>query len=123
MNTAQHSVVVTGIGATTPLGGDSASTWEGLLAGRSGVAPLTHDWAEELPVRIAAEIAVEPTEIIPRPQARKLDRSAQFALVAAREAWADAGFTAKAGEDVSVSPDRLGAVIAPAGSRRTRCRC
>jgi 3-oxoacyl-[acyl-carrier-protein] synthase II len=112
VNTTHHSVVVTGIGATTPLGGDSASTWEGLLAGRSGAGHLTQDWAAELPVRIAAQIAVEPTEIIPRPQARKLDRSAQFALVATREAWADAGFTGKAGEDASVSPDRLGAVIA-----------
>ncbi|WP_314172430.1 beta-ketoacyl-ACP synthase II [Streptomyces winkii] len=112
MSTTQHSVVVTGIGATTPLGGDSASFWEGLVAGRSGVALLTQDWAADLPVRIAAEIAVEPTEIIPRPQARKLDRSAQFALIATREAWADAGFTSKAGEDASVSPDRLGAVVA-----------
>ena len=112
VSTTQHSVVVTGIGATTPLGGDSASTWEGLIAGRSGVALLSHDWAAELPVRIAAEIAVEPGEIIPRPQARKLDRSAQFALIATREAWADAGFSAKAGEDASVSPDRLGAVVA-----------
>lgn len=112
VSTTQHSVVVTGIGATTPLGGDSASTWEGLVAGRSGVALLTHDWADDLPVRIAAEIAVEPTEIIPRPQARKLDRSAQFALIAAREAWADAGFTSRAGEDTSISPDRLGTVVA-----------
>ena len=112
MNTTHHSVVVTGIGATTPLGGDSASTWEGLLAGRSGVGPLTQDWAAELPVRIAAEIAVEPTETIPRPQARKLDRSAQFALVATREAWADAGFSGRAGEEAAVSPDRLGAVVA-----------
>ncbi|MFH8367559.1 beta-ketoacyl-ACP synthase II [Streptomyces sp. NPDC018031] len=112
MNSTNHTVVVTGIGATTPLGGDSASTWEALLAGRSGIGRLEQDWAAELPVRIAAEIAVEPTEIIPRPQARKLDRSAQFALIAAREAWADAGFTGKAGEDSSVDPDRLGAVVA-----------
>jgi 3-oxoacyl-[acyl-carrier-protein] synthase II len=107
-----RTVVVTGIGATTPLGGDSASTWEGLQAGRSGVQLLQHDWAAELPVRIAAEVAVEPGEAIPRPQARKLDRSAQFALIAAREAWADAGFTAKAGDDAAADPDRLGAVIA-----------
>jgi 3-oxoacyl-[acyl-carrier-protein] synthase II len=112
VSTTPTSVVVTGIGATTPLGGDSASTWEGLLAGRSGVGPLTQDWAEQLPVRIAAQIAVEPTEVIPRPQARKLDRSAQFALVAAQEAWSDAGFTAKAGEDAAISPDRVGSVIA-----------
>lgn len=112
MSPTNHTVVVTGIGATTPLGGDSASTWEALLAGRSGVRTLTEDWAAELPVRIAARVAVEPGEILPRPLARKLDRSAQFALIAAREAWADAGFTAKAGEDPAVDPDRLGAVIA-----------
>ncbi|MGW7486743.1 beta-ketoacyl-ACP synthase II [Streptomyces sp. NPDC054786] len=112
MNATNRTVVVTGIGATTPLGGDSASSWEAMLAGRSGVSTLEQDWAAELPVRIAGQIAVEPTEIIPRPQARKLDRSAQFALVAAQEAWKDAGFTAKAGEDTSVNPDRLGAVIA-----------
>jgi 3-oxoacyl-[acyl-carrier-protein] synthase II len=108
-----RTVVVTGIGATTPLGGDVASTWEGLVAGRSGVTPLTQEWAADQPVRIAAQIAVEPTEVIPRPQARRLDRSAQFALVAAQEAWADAGFTAKAGEEgAGVEPERLGAVIA-----------
>ncbi|MFJ4982746.1 beta-ketoacyl-ACP synthase II [Streptomyces sp. NPDC088732] len=112
MSPTNHTVVVTGIGATTPLGGDSASSWEGLLAGRSGVTALTQDWAADLPVRIAAQIAVEPLEVLPRPVARKLDRSAQFALIATREAWADAGFTAKAGEDSSVDPDRLGAVIA-----------
>ncbi|MFG3119401.1 beta-ketoacyl-ACP synthase II [Streptomyces sp. NPDC048197] len=112
MNATNRTVVVTGIGATTPLGGDSASTWEAMLAGRSGVSTLDQDWAADLPVRIAGQIAVEPSEIIPRPQARKLDRSAQFALVAAQEAWKDAGFTARAGEDTSVNPDRLGAVIA-----------
>ncbi|QBJ90358.1 beta-ketoacyl-[acyl-carrier-protein] synthase II [Streptomyces seoulensis] len=112
MSPTNRTVVVTGIGATTPLGGDAASTWDAMLAGRSGVSRLEQEWAAELPVQIAAQIAVEPGEILPRPQARKLDRSAQFALIAAKEAWADAGFTAKAGEDQSVNPDRLGAVIA-----------
>ncbi|MER6266114.1 beta-ketoacyl-ACP synthase II [Streptomyces sp900105755] len=112
MSPTNRTVVVTGIGATTPLGGDAASFWEALVAGKSGVRLLEQDWAAELPVRIAAQIAVEPGEIIPRPQARKLDRSAQFALIAAKEAWADAGFTAKAGEDASANPDRVGAVIA-----------
>ncbi|MEU0113859.1 beta-ketoacyl-ACP synthase II [Streptomyces bobili] len=112
MSPTNRTVVVTGIGATTPLGGDAASTWEGLIAGKSGVKPLEQDWAAEQAVRIAAQIAVEPTEVIPRPQARKLDRSAQFALIAAQEAWKDAGFEARAGEDASVDPDRLGAVIA-----------
>ncbi|MDX2595059.1 MULTISPECIES: beta-ketoacyl-ACP synthase II [Streptomyces] len=112
MSPTNRTVVVTGIGATTPLGGDVVSTWEALVAGRSGVSLLEQEWAAQLPVRIAAQIAVEPGEVIPRPQARKLDRSAQFALIAAQEAWKDAGFTAKAGEDTSVNPDRLGAVIA-----------
>ncbi|MER7178526.1 beta-ketoacyl-ACP synthase II [Streptomyces hyaluromycini] len=112
MSPTNRTVVVTGIGATTPLGGDAASFWEALVAGKSGVRLLEQDWAAELPVRIAAQIAVEPGEIIPRPQARKLDRSAQFALIAAKEAWKDAGFTARAGEDASADPDRVGAVIA-----------
>ncbi|QOV38607.1 beta-ketoacyl-[acyl-carrier-protein] synthase family protein [Streptomyces ferrugineus] len=120
MSPTNRTVVVTGIGATTPLGGDAASTWEGLVAGRSGVKPLEQDWAADQAVRIAAPVAVEPTEIIPRPQARRLDRSAQFALIAAQEAWKDAGFEAKAGETGTsaataagtVDPDRLGAVIA-----------
>ncbi|MFC9286422.1 beta-ketoacyl-[acyl-carrier-protein] synthase family protein [Streptomyces sp. NPDC057052] len=119
MSPTNRTVVVTGIGATTPLGGDAASTWEGLVAGKSGVTPLEQDWAADQAVRIAAQIAVEPTEVIPRPQARKLDRSAQFALIAAQEAWKDAGFaprtadgTSDAASGASVDPDRLGAVIA-----------
>ncbi|MEU9442526.1 beta-ketoacyl-ACP synthase II [Streptomyces sp. NPDC048304] len=112
MSPTNRTVVVTGIGATTPLGGDVASFWEALVAGKSGVSLLEQEWAADLPVRIAAQIAVDPGEIIPRPQARKLDRSAQFALIAAQEAWKDAGFAARAGEDASVNPDRLGAVIA-----------
>ncbi|RPK43136.1 beta-ketoacyl-ACP synthase II [Streptomyces sp. ADI93-02] len=112
MSPTNRTVVVTGIGATTPLGGDSASTWEGLMAGRSGVKPLEGERFAELPVRIAALAAVDPAEVLPRPLARKLDRSAQFALIAAREAWADAGFTGKAGEDEKIQPERLGSVIA-----------
>ncbi|MBF4136747.1 beta-ketoacyl-[acyl-carrier-protein] synthase family protein [Streptomyces albidoflavus] len=112
MSPTDRTVVVTGIGATTPLGGDAASTWEGLIAGRSGVRPLDDERYADLPVRIAAQIAVEPAEVLPRPLVRKLDRSAQFALIAAREAWADAGYTAMAGEDEQISPERLGTVIA-----------
>ncbi|MGR8010716.1 beta-ketoacyl-ACP synthase II [Streptomyces hypolithicus] len=112
MSPTNRTVVVTGIGATTPLGGDAASTWEGLLAGRSGVKPLEGERFAELPVRIAAVAAVDPAEVLPRPLARKLDRSAQFALIAAREAWADAGYEGKAGEDEKIAPERLGTVIA-----------
>ncbi|MFB7651671.1 MULTISPECIES: beta-ketoacyl-[acyl-carrier-protein] synthase family protein [unclassified Streptomyces] len=119
MSSTNRTVVVTGIGATTPLGGDAASTWEGMVAGKSGVKPLEQEWAADQAVRIAAPVAVDPSEVIPRPQARRLDRSAQFALIAAQEAWKDAGFTGKAGESTPdaeagahVDPDRLGAVIA-----------
>ncbi|WP_129843877.1 beta-ketoacyl-ACP synthase II [Streptomyces sp. RFCAC02] len=112
MNTTHRTVVVTGVGATTPLGGDSATTWEGLVAGRSGVGVLTEEWARDLPVRIAARAAVDPAEVLPRPVARKLDRSAQFALLATREAWADAGFSGRAGDDDALDPTRVGAVVA-----------
>ncbi|MEV4681276.1 beta-ketoacyl-[acyl-carrier-protein] synthase family protein [Streptomyces kurssanovii] len=112
MNSTNRTVVVTGIGATTPLGGDSASTWEGLIAGRSGVKLLEGERFADLPVKIAATAAVDPGEVLPRPLARRLDRSAQFALIAAREAWADAGYTAPAGEDGAIAPARLGTVIA-----------
>jgi 3-oxoacyl-[acyl-carrier-protein] synthase II len=113
VTTENRTVVVTGIGAFTPLGGDAAGTWEGLLAGRSGVRALEEEWAKDLPVRIAARTAIEPGEVLPRPLARKLDRSAQFALIAAREAWADAGFkTSATAEDSEVVPERLGSVIA-----------
>ncbi|MGI8695087.1 MAG: beta-ketoacyl-[acyl-carrier-protein] synthase family protein [Mycobacteriales bacterium] len=87
----EQDVYVTGLGATTPLGGDVASTWEGLLAGRSGVGPLTEDWAKDFRTRIVARLAVEPTEVLTRVEARRLDRCQQVAVVAAREAWADAG--------------------------------
>lgn len=112
MNTTDRPVVVTGLGATTPLGGDAASTWEALVAGRSGARALEQEWAAELPVRFAASAAVEPAEQLPRPTVRKLDRSAQFVLLAAREAWSDAGFNGKAGEDAAADPDRVGSVIA-----------
>ncbi|SDL66051.1 beta-ketoacyl-ACP synthase II [Tessaracoccus oleiagri] len=104
------TVVITGLGATSPLGGDIASTWEGMLAGRSGVRKLQQPWAEELPTRIAGEAAVDPTEVLDRVEARKLDRSAQLAMVAALEAWADAGYGL--GEDNPVDRDRLGVTAA-----------
>ena len=102
------TVVVTGIGATTPVGGDVRSTWDALLAGTSGVRRLEAEWAADLPVHIAAPAAVEPTEVLDRVEARTLDRSQQLALVAAREAWADAGFS----RELSVDPDRLAVVVA-----------
>ncbi|MGD0705234.1 MAG: beta-ketoacyl-ACP synthase II [Trebonia sp.] len=100
----QVSVVVTGLGATTPLGGDVASTWSAMLAGTSGVRRLTDSWVDSLPVKIAATAAVDPVAVVGRVQARKMDRCEQFALVAAREAWADAG-------SPEVEPYRLGVAV------------
>ncbi len=101
----RRRVVVTGLGATTPLGGDVATTWAGLLAGTSGVSTLTHEWAQTLPVTIAASVAVDPSEVMERVEMRRLDRSEQFALIASREAWKDAG-------SPDVDKERLGVVIA-----------
>ncbi|WP_326552565.1 beta-ketoacyl-ACP synthase II [Micromonospora sp. NBC_01813] len=99
-------VVVTGLGATTPLGGDVASTWDAMLNGKSGARPLTHDWAAQLPVRIAAELAVDPAERLDRVKLRRLDRSEAIALIAAGEAWADAGLG-----DAGVDRERLGVSV------------
>ena len=100
-------IVITGLGATTPLGGDVASTWAGMLAGRSGVSAITEEWAEELPVKIAAYVKVDPSEVIERVRARRLDRSTQLALIAAQEAWTDAGLDWDAEEGTQVDPQRL----------------
>jgi len=87
------TVVVTGIGATSPLGGDVASTWKALLAGESGVTTLEHDWVEkyDLPVTFAGQAKVKAEEVLERQEFKRLDPSAQLALISAREAWADAG--------------------------------
>ncbi len=96
-------IVVTGIGATSPLGGNVADNWTNLLAGVSGARTLEHDWVEEtqLPVTFAAEAIVRPEEVLARPVAKRLDPSSQFALIAAMEAWEDAGAP-------EVEPERLG---------------
>ncbi len=98
-------VVVTGLGATTPLGGDVTSTWSALLAGQSGVRLLTEEWAQTIPVHFAARVAVEPSEQMERVELRRLDRSEQFAVVASREAWKDSGAP-------EMDKERLGVVIA-----------
>jgi 3-oxoacyl-[acyl-carrier-protein] synthase II len=107
---SQVRVVVTGIGATTPLGGDAPSTWEALLAGKSGVSRIQADWADDLPVKIAAQAAVDPSVMLDRVEARRLDRSAQLAVIAAMEAWQDAGYGLK--EANPVDRQRLGVAIA-----------
>ncbi|WP_152191750.1 beta-ketoacyl-ACP synthase II [Georgenia satyanarayanai] len=103
---ATTTVVVTGLGATTPLGGDVSSTWAGALAGRSGVRTLENDWSEryEIPVTFAGQLAVPAADVLARNETRKMDPSAQYAVIATREAWADAGTP-------EVEPERLGAVV------------
>ncbi len=105
-----HDIVITGMGAITPLGGDVPALWRGMLDGRSGVRRIddlleTYDRAAELPTRIAAPMAVSPAESLTRIEARRMDRCQQAALVAARQAWADAGTP-------EVDPERLAVVIA-----------
>ncbi len=102
-------VVVTGLGTTSPVGGDVSTTWAALLAGQSGVRPIKHDWAEQLATQIAAEVAVDPTDVLERVKARRLDRSGQLAMVAALEAWADSGLSA---DDADVDHERLGVAMA-----------
>ena len=100
-------VVVTGLGTTNPVGGDVATTWEALVKGQSGVRQLDYDWVEDLPVKIAGLAAVEPTEVLERVKARRLDRTSQFAMIAAMEAWSDSGL-----DEADVDTDRLGVAMA-----------
>jgi 3-oxoacyl-[acyl-carrier-protein] synthase II len=96
-------IVVTGIGTSSPLGGTAPATWDALLAGESGAHSLEYDWVEKygLPVTFAAEAKVRPDEVLERQELKRLDPSSQFALISAREAWADAGAP-------EVEPERLG---------------
>ncbi len=100
-----RQVVVTGVGMTTPIGGDAPTTWAAALAGTPGIVRLDEPWVEDQPAKIAGRMAVDPTEVLDRVQARRLDRSQQAALVAAREAWSGAGAP-------EVDPNRLGTVVA-----------
>ncbi|MEV8318102.1 beta-ketoacyl-[acyl-carrier-protein] synthase family protein [Streptomyces sp. NPDC059900] len=97
-------VWVTGLGAMTPLGVNANDTWAAMQAGENGIGLLKESWAEQLPVRIAAQLAGDPADSMKRTEARKLDRSEQIALVTAREAWADAGAP-------DVEPERVAVVL------------
>jgi len=96
-------IVITGLGATSPLGGTMRESWEALLAGESGVRALEQEWVAQydLPVTFAAQVAVKPDTVLERPVAKRLDPSSQLALVAAKEAFADAG-------SPELDPERLG---------------
>ncbi|MCO1339569.1 beta-ketoacyl-[acyl-carrier-protein] synthase II [Kocuria polaris] len=102
-----RKVVITGLGATTPIGGDVPTLWENALKGTSGARTLTDDWVEEfqLPVTFAARVTTPASETLSRVEMKRMDPSTQFAVVAAREAWKDAGI----GE---MDKDRLGVAFA-----------
>ena len=101
-------VVITGFGAISPLGHNAETTWQGLVEGRSGVHTLPYEWAEELPTTFAAEVTANPQDMLERVEARRWDRSTQLAVIAALEAWQDAGFTL----DHDLDQDRLGVACA-----------
>lgn len=98
-------VVITGLGMTTPVGGDVRSSWSAILAGTPGITPIETDWIAEQPSRIAGQLAVDPSEVLAKVETRRMDRAQQAALIASREAWTDAG-------SPEIDPDRLGTVIA-----------
>src|SRR5256884_3791273 len=103
----QRRVVITGIGAVTPLGNDAETSWQRLVAGESGAGPITQFDATDYHVHFACEVKdFDPANWIERKQARRMDRFAQLILAAARQAEADAGI------DIAAEADRIGASIA-----------
>ncbi|WP_066520301.1 beta-ketoacyl-[acyl-carrier-protein] synthase family protein [Curtobacterium ammoniigenes] len=102
--TSNRTVVVTGVGAISPLGATAPASWQALLAGESGITPIEADWVEryEIPVHFAGQARRFITDQLTRPEMKRLDPSSQLALIAAREAWADAGI-----DDATVDPERL----------------
>ncbi|MCC9196261.1 beta-ketoacyl-ACP synthase II [Arthrobacter sp. zg-Y820] len=102
-----RKVVITGLGATTPIGGDVPTMWKNALKGVAGARTLEDEWVEKysLPVTFAARVTTPATDVLSRVEAKRMDPSTQFAVVAAREAWADSGI-----EDVD--HDRLGVSFA-----------
>ncbi|NUT71440.1 beta-ketoacyl-[acyl-carrier-protein] synthase family protein [Pseudarthrobacter sp. C4D7] len=107
MNTPALRAVVTGTGTINPLGTTVKETWEALLGGRSGITALHQDWAEQLPVRIAGQVTADLSEHLSTREMKRMDRCGQLALVAAREAWAQAG-------SPEVDPERFAVVIGSA---------
>ena len=101
-------VVVTGLGTINPLGRDAASTWAALHAGTCAIRALEPSWVDdyELPVRIGAPLAIDPAEMLSPRQMRRLDRASQCALLAARQAWEQAG-------PPQVAPQRLAVSVSP----------
>jgi 3-oxoacyl-[acyl-carrier-protein] synthase II len=103
----QRRIVVTGIGAVTPLGNDAETYWKNLTAGKSGAGPITLFDASEFPVQFACEVKdFDPTDYVEKRKARKMDRFAQMIIAAARQAEADAGL------DIAAETERIGVSVA-----------
>ncbi len=102
-----RKVVITGLGATTPIGGDVPTMWKNALQGVSGARTLEDDWVAkyELPVHFAARASTPALDVLSRVEAKRMDPSTQFGVVAAREAWADSGIT-------EIDHDRLAVAFA-----------
>ncbi|MFF1274674.1 beta-ketoacyl-[acyl-carrier-protein] synthase family protein [Streptomyces marokkonensis] len=124
-------VVVTGLGAVTPLGVGTGELWQGLLEGRHGIRELADEEFDGLPVRVAGTVPVDPAGLLPRQAARRMNRAAQFAVLAAREAWADAGYAGGGTRESGLDPERVGvslgsilgdASVLVGGDRRLRDR-
>jgi 3-oxoacyl-[acyl-carrier-protein] synthase II len=104
----RRRVVVTGMGAITPVGNDVATTWRALLEGKSGAAPITHFDAANFPVRFACEVKnFDPLTYMDRKEAKRADQFTQYAVGAATQAMADAGLAEQNGMD----PDRIGVIV------------
>jgi len=84
-------VVVTGLGAITPIGKNVSETWANALAGKSGVVKINQPWSNDLAAQIAGLITIDPYDVLDRVSARRMDRSTQLGVIAVKEAWADAG--------------------------------
>lgn len=104
---SKRRVVVTGLGVISPLGNDLASTWEGIVAGRSGIGPITHFDVSEYPTRIAAEIhGFDPTQWVSAKDAKKMDTFIHYGVAASLMALRDAGI--EVNED---NAERIGAIL------------
>ncbi len=103
---ADQRVVVTGLGATTPLGGTASQTWDALLAGEAGARTIEEDWVTDyaLPVTFAATLKQDPAEVLKKVETRRMDPFSQYAMIASREAWDDAGAP-------EIEPERLAVAI------------
>src|SRR5512140_758264 len=107
MNHTDRRVVITGLGAVSPLGLTVDELWSGLLAGRSGIAPITQFDASHMPCQIAGEVkGFDPKNYIDGREARRMARCAQFAVAATQQALKDAGLP-----DRFAEPDRAGVLL------------